>query len=85
MMRVAKSKVYQYYSEKERQMACNLAENVETLEQKAEKLSGTLWEDSLLDKLAAEEVKEYISSKDELTREVFYQHYFEEKTLKEIV
>jgi len=84
VMRLAKSKVYQYYSEKERQMVHGLAEYVDVTEQESEVISDGVWEDSLLDKLTAEEVMEYISEKDELTRDIFYQHYFQDKTLKEI-
>ena len=84
VMRLAKSKVYQYYSEKERQMAQGLAEYVDVTKQESETISNVAWEDSLLDKLTAEEVMEYISEKDELTRDIFYQHYFQDKTLKEI-
>ena len=42
------------------------------------------WEDALIDKLTANEIMEYLAQKDELTREIFYQHYFQDKTLKEI-
>jgi len=88
-MQLAKSKVYRYYSEKERQQAGVYAENAE--------ISGTgndveagddtveeNWEDSLIDKLTAEEIMDYLAQKDELTRDIFYQHYFQDKTLKEI-
>ncbi len=89
VMQLAKSKVYRYYSEKEREKACVFVEDFEVLEQ--EGLNGAVnsgqdveWEDALINKLTAEEAMEYIAGKDELTKEIFYQHYFEDKTLKEI-
>lgn len=89
VMQLAKSKVYHYYSEKERERACVFVEDYEILEQ--EDMPGTVnigqdveWEESLINKLTAQEAMEYISGKDELTKEIFYQHYFEDKTLKEI-
>ncbi len=79
---LAKSKVYRYYSEKEREKACVFLEDYEASEQ--EGMQDTEWEDALINKLTAQEAMEYISEKDELTKEIFYQHYFEDKTLKEI-
>lgn len=86
VMQLAKSKVYQYYSEKERQIACTYVENAELLELKADAATtgNATWEDNLIDKLTADEVMEYIAGKDELTKEIFYQHFFQDKTIKEI-
>ena len=89
VMQLAKSKVYRYYSEKERQQACVYAENAEVsgAENDVEAGDDTVeenWEDSLIDKLTAKEVMDYLAKKDELTRDIFYQHYFQDKTLKEI-
>lgn len=83
MLRLAKSKVYQYYSEKERQAACIYVDNTE-FEVDEAVTDNVAWEDNLIDKLTAGEVMEYIAGKDELTREIFYQHFFQDKTLKEI-
>lgn len=89
VMQLAKSKVYRYYSEKERQQASVYAAAIEVAD--AEKSMETVlevavenWEDALIDKLTADEVMAYLAGKDELTKEIFYQHYFQEKTLKEI-
>lgn len=89
VMQLAKSKIHLYYSEKERRKACIYVENMELLESEGiygsiDTTQTTKWEDSLLDQLTTQEVMAYISTKDELTKEIFYQHYFEEKTLKEI-
>ena len=83
MLRLAKSKVYQYYSEKEHQAACIYVDNTESEVDEAA-TDNVTWEDNLMDKLTADEVMEYIAGKDELTREIFYQHFFQDKTLKEI-
>lgn len=79
ILQLAKSKVYQYYHEKEKQKLCICMEEVERLD-----FLSKDWEDRLVDCLTAQEVMKYISEKDELTKAIFYQHYFEEKTLKEI-
>ena len=86
VMRLAKSKVYRYYSEKERQATCTYVENTELLEQKEDEATtdNVTWEDNLIDKLTADEVMKYIAGKDELTKEIFYQHFFQDKTIKEI-
>lgn len=88
VMQLAKSKVYRYYSEKEWAQAKVF---VETAEVVGEDINETVyhnrneeWEDALIDKLTANEIMEYLAQKDELTREIFYQHYFQDKTLKEI-
>lgn len=88
VMQLARSRVYRYYSEKERIRAEDFTEMPEAAE---ENIDETLnydrwkgWEDALIDKLTANEIMEYLSQKDELTREIFYQHYFEGKTLREI-
>ena len=88
VMQLAKSKVYRYYSEKERVQAKAF---VETPEVVGGDINETVyhnrneeWEDALIDKLTANEIMEYLAQKDELTREIFYQHYFQDKTLKEI-
>ena len=88
VMQLAKSKVYRYYSEKEWAQAKVF---VETAEVVGEDINETVyhnrneeWEDALIDKLTANEIMEYLSQKDELTRDIFYQHYFQDKTLKEI-
>ncbi|MBR6642733.1 MAG: RNA polymerase sigma factor [Lachnospiraceae bacterium] len=85
-LRLAKSKVYRYYSEKEQQAAYIYVENMELLESETTEAtsSNVTWEDSLIDKLTADEVMEYVAEKDELTKEIFYQHFFENKTIKEI-
>ena len=85
-LRLAKSKVYRYYSEKEQQAAYIYVENMELLvsETMEEASSNVTWEDSLIDKLTADEIMEYVAEKDELTKEIFYQHYFQDKSLKEI-
>ena len=88
VMQLAKSKIYRYYSEKERRKACVYVEDIELPE--VDEMFGTAgvraveWEDALLDKLTAGEVMEYLAGKDELTKEIFYQHYFAGKTLEEI-
>lgn len=89
VMQLAKSKVYRYYSEKEWVQAKAFVETAEVVA--GEDINETVyhnrdeeWEDALLDKLTANEIMEYLSQKDELTREIFYQHYFQDKTLKEI-
>ena len=88
VMQLAKSKVYRYYSEKEWVQAKAFVEMAEVV---GEDINETVyhnrneeWEDALIDKLTANEIMEYLSQKDELTREIFYQHYFQDKTLKEI-
>ena len=88
VMQLAKSKVYRYYSEKEWVQAKAF---VETAEVVGEDINETVyhnrneeWEDALIDKLTANEIMEYLAQKDELTREIFYQLYFQDKTLKEI-
>lgn len=86
VMQLARSKVYQYYSEKERQHAriyvdmSDKDNEYNTMESAREQE----WEDMLIDKLTAKEVMDYLSTKDELTKEIFYQHYFQDKTLREI-
>lgn len=89
VMQLAKSKVYRYYSEKEWVQAKAFVETAEVVA--GADINETVyhnrneeWEDTLIDKLAANEIMEYLSQKDELTREIFYQHYFQDKTLKEI-
>lgn len=87
MIQLAKSRIYQYYCEKAREKVCEYVENLEAAEQEAAvsmEECRTDWEDILLDRLTAQEVMEYVSQKDELTKEVFYQHYFQDRTLKEI-
>ena len=75
VMQLAKSKIYRYYSEKERRKACVYVEDIELPE--ADEMFGTAgvraveWEDALLDKLTAGEVMEYLAGKDELTKEIF--------------
>jgi len=88
VMQLAKSKVYRYYSEKEWVQAKAFVEMAEVV---GEDINETVyhnrneeWEDALIDKLTANEIMEYLAQKDELTREIFYQHYFQDKTLKEI-
>lgn len=83
VLQLAKSKVYRYYSDKEQQKVCEYVENPEEVDSLLDEQNAD-WEDALIDKLTAREVMEYISGKDELTREIFYQHYFEDRTLKEI-
>lgn len=86
VMQLAKGKIYRYYSEKERRGACSYVE-VSDAENVGEKKHATHeedWQDALVDKLTAEEVMAYLAEKDELTCEIFYQHYFQDKTLKEI-
>lgn len=88
VMQLAKSKVYRYYSEKERQQAWVYTEavGVSGTEHDVEAGDDTVvenWEDSFIDKLTAKEVMDYLAQKDELTRDIFYQHYFQDKTLKE--
>ncbi len=86
VMQLARSKVYRYYSEKERQRAYLQVEaaNTGSVYDAMELVHKEDWEDMLIDKLTAKEVMDYLATKDELTREIFYQHYFQEKTLKEI-
>ncbi len=88
VMQLAKSKVYRYYSEKEWVQAKAFLETAAVV---GEDINETVyhnrneeWEDALIDKLTANEIMEYLAQKDELTREIFYQHYFQDKTLKEI-
>ena len=89
VMHLAKSKVFQYYSKKERKQAGIYVDSLSISD--AEKSNETApeveienWEDALIDKLTADEVMAYLARKDELTKEIFYQHYFQDKTLKEI-
>lgn len=89
VIQLAKSKVYRYFSEKERKQANIYMEPVELLD--ADNVSDTLqytekeaWDDTLIDKLTAKEVMGYLAEKDGLTKEIFFQHYFQDKTLKEI-
>lgn len=88
IMQLAKSKVHQYYSEKERQKLYTYVDGLEMVEKEALLQGGRSdtqeLEDYLVDYLTAQEVMEYISCKDELTKEIFYQHYFKDITLKEI-
>ncbi|MBO5177744.1 MAG: RNA polymerase sigma factor [Lachnospiraceae bacterium] len=86
VMQLARSKVYRYYSEKERQRAYLQVEaSNQGSTYAAKELSHKKeWEDMLVDKLTAKEVMDYLATKDELTRDIFYQHYFQDKTLKEI-
>lgn len=85
---LAKSKVYRYYCEKERQKVCGYVEAMEAawVEETAVTVgtSNVAWEDALIDRLTAKEVMEYIAERDDLTEEIFYQHFFKDRTLKEI-
>jgi len=83
VLQLAKSKVYRYYSEQEQQKVCDY---VEEPEESAvfDANRNTAWEDVLIDQLTAKEVMEYLAERDELTKEIFYQHFFENKTIKEI-
>lgn len=83
VLQLAKSKVYRYYSEREQQM---VGAYVEELEESAmfDANRNAAWEDVLIDQLTAKEVMEYLTEQDELTKEIFYQHFFENKTIKEI-
>ena len=83
VLQLAKSKVYRYYSEREQQ---KVFDYVEEPEEAAvfDANRNTAWEDVLIDQLTAKEVMEYLAEKDELTKEIFYQHFFENKTIKEI-
>lgn len=83
VLQLAKSKVYRYYSEREQQAVCNYVEELEESAVFDVDWSAT-WEDVLIDQLTAKEVMEYLAEKDELTKEIFYQHFFENKTIKEI-
>lgn len=86
VMQLARSKVYLYYSEKERQRAYLQVEesNIGSAYDANAFFHQEEWEDVLVDKLTANEIMEYLAQKDELTMEIFYQHYFQDKTLKEI-
>lgn len=75
VMQLVKTKVHRYYIEKEYQRAWMFMEDFEAIEPDC--AIGTEWEDVLIDKLTVQEIMEYISEKDELTKEIFYQHYFE--------
>lgn len=83
VMQLAKSKVYRYYSEQEQQKVCDYVEEPEESATFDTNRNAT-WEDVLIDQLTAKEVMEYLAEKDELTKEIFYQHFFENKTIKEI-
>lgn len=89
VMQLAKSKVFRYYSEMEQQRTYVFVETTGTPGEQDARASmqeavAENWEDALIDKLTAEEVMAYLAEKDELTREIFYQHYFQDKTLQEI-
>jgi len=86
VMQLAKSKVYYYYGDKERRRAGSYAEisDADNAREPAYTACEEDWQDALVDKLTAEEVMAYLAEKDALTREIFYQHYFQDKTLKEI-
>ena len=89
VMHLAKSKVFQYYSKKERKQAgiyvdSLIISDAEKSNETAPEVEIENWEDVLIDKLTADEVMAYLARKDELTKEIFYQHYFQDKTLKEI-
>lgn len=89
VMQLAKSKVFRYYSEMEQQRTFVFVETVgifdtEDTWEVAQEAVAENWEDALIDKLTAEEVMAYLAEKDELTREIFYQHYFQDKNLQEI-
>lgn len=83
VLQLAKCKVYRYYNEREQQKVCDY---MEELEESAvfDANRNVTWEDVLIDQLTANEVMEYLAEKDELTKEIFYQHFFENKTIKEI-
>lgn len=83
VLQLAKSKVYRYYSEREQQKVCDYVEEPEESATFDTNRNAT-WEDVLIDQLTAKEVMEYLAEKDELTKEIFYQHFFENKTIKEI-
>ncbi len=83
VLQLAKSKVYRYYSEQEQQKVCDYVEEPEESATFDTNRNAT-WEDVLIDQLTAKEVMEYLAEKDELTKEIFYQHFFEDKTIKEI-
>lgn len=89
VMQLAKSKVFRYYSEMEQQRTYVFVETAGTSGEEdaqafMQEAVAENWEDALIDKLTAEEVMAYLAEKDELTREIFYQHYFQDKTLQEI-
>lgn len=86
VMQLAKSKIYRFYSDRERWRACRYVEvtEAESAGEKVYTAQEDDWQDALVNKLTAEEVMAYLAEKDELTREIFYQHYFQDKTLKEI-
>ena len=80
VMQLAKSKVFRYYSEMEQQRIYVFVETTDTSGKEDAQASmqeavAENWEDALIDKLTAEEVMAYLAEKDELTREIFYQHY----------
>lgn len=81
MMQLAKTKVHQYYSEKEYQKAWMFMEDFEAIE--PDSAIGTEWEDVLIDKLTVQEIMEYISEKDELTKEIEYEKTSVEEFLDE--
>lgn len=85
---LAKSKVYRYYSEKEQRRICNYTEAMEAMTEGDAVVNPDtpelVWEDALIDRLTAKEVMEYIAERDDLTKEIFYQHFFKDRTLKEI-
>ena len=83
VLQLAKSKVYRYYSEQEQQKVCDYVEEPEESATFDTNQNAT-WEDVLIDQLTAKEVMEYLAERDELTKEIFYQHFFENKTIKEI-
>ncbi|MBP3594283.1 MAG: RNA polymerase sigma factor [Lachnospiraceae bacterium] len=83
VLQLAKSKVYRYYSEQEQQKVCDYVEEPEESATFDTNRNAT-WEDVLIDQLTAKEVMEYLAERDELTKEIFYQHFFENKTIKEI-
>ena len=86
VMQLAKSKVFYYYGDKERRRAGSYAEisDTDNAGEWAYAACEEDWQDALVDKLTAEEVMAYLAEKDALTREIFYQRYFQDKTLKEI-
>ena len=83
VLQLAKSKVYRYYSEQEQQKVCDYVEEPEE-SATFDANRNAAWEDVLIDQLTAKEVMEYLAEKDKLTKEIFYQHFFENKTIKEI-
>jgi len=84
VMQIAKRKIYRHYRTSERLKSilekCGQEEE-DSVNMPQEKIS---LEENLMTKMAVEKAVAYLSRKDELTKKIFYLHYYMDKTIKEI-